>query len=105
MELNWQSKYSLFLIYDKEVPTYLLDNRGTSHVVHWAGLVIQTPHESALYQTRKLPSRIYVSGRSKGSPSAMSDLGTMQWITHVNGESVQTLQDFVAVVKHLEDNA
>jgi S1-C subfamily serine protease len=86
------------------IPTYILDPIGTSHVVFWAGAVLQDPHTAALYQTRKLPSRIYVSGRSKGSPAAMYNLSATQWITHVNDVKVVTLQDFVLQVSTLPDN-
>ncbi|KND01283.1 uncharacterized protein SPPG_03093 [Spizellomyces punctatus DAOM BR117] len=87
-----------------KVPTTEFDNEGTKRIVFWAGAVLHEPHRAALQQSKKLPSRIYVSGRAKGSPSYMYGIVPTQWITAVNGRKVTTLDDFVDAVKGLPDN-
>jgi S1-C subfamily serine protease len=62
------------------------------------------PHQAALMQSKSLPSRIYVTGRAKGSPAYMYQLTPTNWITHINGNAVATLDDFIAAVKGLPDN-
>ena len=62
------------------------------------------PHRAVLQQSTTLPSRIYVSGRAKGSPAYMYGIVPTQWITGVNGKKVQTLDEFVEAVKDLKDN-
>ncbi|KAJ3212064.1 hypothetical protein HDU82_004032 [Entophlyctis luteolus] len=62
------------------------------------------PHRAVLHQSKSLPSRVYVSGRSKGSPSYMYGLGQTQWVTHVNGVSTPDLESFFACVSQLADN-
>ncbi|KAI8615684.1 trypsin-like cysteine/serine peptidase domain-containing protein [Chytriomyces sp. MP71] len=86
------------------VPTELLDGEGTSKVVVWAGAVFQEPHRAVLHQSNTLPSRVYVSGRSKGSPSYMYGLGQTQWVTHVNSTKTTTLDAFLKAVSKLPDN-
>lgn len=62
------------------------------------------PHKAVLQQSKKLPSRIYIQARSKGSPAYMYGLVPTYWITHINSKQVQTLDDLVAAVKDIEDN-
>ncbi|RUS28660.1 PDZ-like domain-containing protein, partial [Jimgerdemannia flammicorona] len=54
-----------------KVPTSPVSGDGTSRVVMWAGAALQEPHKAVLQQSKTLPSRIYVSARSKGSPAYM----------------------------------
>ncbi|RKO89366.1 hypothetical protein BDK51DRAFT_20293, partial [Blyttiomyces helicus] len=85
-------------------PTTKLDNESTKRIVVWAGAILQEPHRAVLQQSKHLPSRVYVSARSKGSPSYMYGIVPTQWITAVNGQTIKTLQDFVDAVKGLPDN-
>jgi hypothetical protein len=77
------------------VPTSPVNGEGTGRLVFWAGAVMQEPHKAVLQQSKALPSRIYVSARSRGSPAYMYGLAPTIWITHINGTRVHTLDDFV----------
>ncbi|KAJ3292893.1 hypothetical protein HK104_004931 [Borealophlyctis nickersoniae] len=103
------TEVDMIILRDKQelalkVPTTILHSEETKRIVLWAGAVLQEPHRAVLQQSKTLPSRIYVAGRAKGSPSYMYGIVPTQWITAVNGKTVQTLQDFVDAVRGLPDN-
>ncbi|KAI9336979.1 trypsin-like cysteine/serine peptidase domain-containing protein [Obelidium mucronatum] len=107
--LEWPESVEVVLLRGKvemtvRVPTEYLDGEGTSRVVIWAGAIFQEPHRAVLHQSNTLPSRVYVSGRSKGSPSFMYGLGQTQWVTHINNTPTPDLEAFLAAVSELEDN-
>jgi S1-C subfamily serine protease len=107
---DWGESVTMHILRKKQemtvqVPMEELDGAGeTSRIVVWAGAVFQEPHKAVLQQIRKLPSRVYVSARSKGSPSYMYGLAPTQFITHINGKPTQTLTEFLDAVKTLPDN-
>ncbi|KAI8814260.1 hypothetical protein BJ742DRAFT_672031 [Cladochytrium replicatum] len=88
-----------------DVPTTEMSGQGTDRVVFWAGALIQAPHKAVLQQSKKLPSHVYISGRSKGSPAYMYGITSTQFITHINGKATHTLDEFVKAVEGLPDNA
>ncbi|KAJ3142033.1 hypothetical protein HK100_003551 [Physocladia obscura] len=109
VSMDWADHVDVVLLRGKEevkvqVPTELLDGEGTSRVVVWAGAVFQEPHRAVLHQSNTLPSRVYVSGRSMGSPSFMYGLGQTQWVTNINGVPTPDLESFLAEVSKLDDN-
>ena len=98
------------------VPSSILDGECTKRIVCWAGAILHgiftlqnefmislAPHRAVKQQSHSLLSGIYVSCRSKGSPSYMYGLGPTQWITHVNGVKTVDLDDFLAQVKKCKD--
>ncbi|KAI9485978.1 MAG: trypsin-like cysteine/serine peptidase domain-containing protein [Benjaminiella poitrasii] len=87
-----------------KVKTSPVSGDGTSRVVFWAGATLQEPHKAVLQQSNTLPSRIYISSRSKGSPAYMYGLVPTMWITHINSKQVVTLDDLIRAVKDIEDN-
>lgn len=87
-----------------KVKTSPVSGDGTSRVVFWAGAALHEPHKAVLQQSKTLPSQIYISARSKGSPAYMYGLVPTMWITHINSKQVVTLDDLVAAVKGAEDN-
>ncbi|KAG0260597.1 hypothetical protein DFQ27_003445 [Actinomortierella ambigua] len=87
------------------VPTELVDGKGTSRVVFWAGAMLHEPHKAVLQQSKTLPSRVYVSARSKGSPSYMYGMVPTMWITHINGTPTPSLDAFLKAVRHCPDNS
>ncbi|KAI9008742.1 trypsin-like cysteine/serine peptidase domain-containing protein [Phycomyces nitens] len=87
-----------------KVKTDVMSGDGTSRVVYWAGAALHEPHKAVLQQSKTLPSRIYISARSKGSPSYMYGLVPTMWITHINSKQVETLDDFISAVKDIADN-
>ncbi|KAI8047710.1 trypsin-like cysteine/serine peptidase domain-containing protein [Gilbertella persicaria] len=93
-----------------KVKTSPVSGDGTSRVVFWAGAALHgkagycITHKAVLQQSKTLPSRIYISARSKGSPAYMYGLVPTMWITHINGKQVVTLDDLICAVKHIQDN-
>jgi hypothetical protein len=57
-----------------------------------------------LQQSKTLPSRVYISARSRGSPSYMYGMTPTMWITHVNGKPTPDLDAFLAAVRVCPDN-
>lgn len=106
---SWPEEVEMVIIRKKElltlkVPTTALDGEGTKKCVSWAGVLLQEPHKAVLQQSKHLPSRVYVSGRSKGSPGYLYGFAPTQWITGVNGKKTSTLEEFLEAVKDIEDN-
>ncbi|KAH6578173.1 hypothetical protein BASA60_003769 [Batrachochytrium salamandrivorans] len=89
---------------DLNVPTDEMDGESTKHLVIWAGAILQEPHKSILQQSKTSPSRVYVTGRVKGSPAYTYGITPTQWLTHVNGIPTNTLSEFAQAVKTLPDN-
>lgn len=87
-----------------KVKTSLESGDGTSRIVFWAGAMLTEPHKAVLQQSKSLPSRIYISSRSKGSPAYMYGLAPTMWITHINSVKVETLDDLIDAVKNTLDN-
>ncbi|KAJ1949479.1 hypothetical protein EC988_004754, partial [Linderina pennispora] len=78
--------------------------QGTNRLVFWAGATLQAPHKAALQQSRKVPSGVYTTARSAGSPAYMYGLSPTMWITHVNGQLTPDLDSFIAAVRACSDN-
>lgn len=105
----WGKTLELVVLRDKEelklqVPTVDTDGEGTDKIVFWAGALIQSPHKAVMQQSKKIPSKVYISARSKGSPAFQYDLQPTNFIVAVNDKQTDTLEDFVAAVKGLPDN-
>jgi S1-C subfamily serine protease len=83
------------------VPTEDLE---TSRAVIFCGAVLQKPHHAVRQQISKLHSEIYVSARSRGSPSYQYGLAPTNFITAVNGVETKDLDSFVREVNKIEDN-
>ena len=87
-----------------KVKTSPVSGAGTKRVVFWGGAALQEPHKAVLQQSKTLPSQIYISARSKGSPAYMYGLVPTNWITHINSAQVVTLDDLINAVKDIPDN-
>ncbi|KAI8641222.1 trypsin-like cysteine/serine peptidase domain-containing protein [Parasitella parasitica] len=87
-----------------KVKTSPVSGDGTSRVIFWAGAALHEPHKAVLQQSKTLPTQIYISARSKGSPAYMYGLVPTMWITHINSKKVVTLDDLIVAVKDAEDN-
>ncbi|KAI9599351.1 trypsin-like cysteine/serine peptidase domain-containing protein [Syncephalis fuscata] len=87
-----------------QVPTTPVDGEDVRRVLSWAGAMIQEPHKAVLQQSKKLPSRVYISARSRGSPAYMYGMVPTMWITHVNGQATPDVDAFLAVVRTCPDN-
>ncbi|KAG0308753.1 hypothetical protein BGZ97_013267, partial [Linnemannia gamsii] len=87
------------------VPTEPISGQGTNRLVIWAGAMMHEPHKAVLQQSKTLPSRVYVSARSKGSPSYMYGMVPTMWITHINGTPTPDLDSLLIAVKKCQDNS
>ena len=86
------------------VPTIPTSDIETSRAVIFCGAVLQRPHHAVRQQISKLHSEIYVSARSRGSPSYQYGLAPTNFITAVNGVETKDLDTFVREVKKIPDN-
>lgn len=86
------------------VPTIPTTDLNTSHAVLFCGAVLHRPHHAVRQQISKLHSEVYVSARSRGSPSYMYGLAPTNFITAVNGVKTPTLKEFLAEVSKIPDN-
>lgn len=86
------------------IPTVPTVDLETSRAVIFCGAVLQKPHHAVRQQISKLHSEIYVSARSRGSPSYQYGLAPTNFITAVNGVETRDLDAFVEEVSKIEDN-
>ncbi|PIG78992.1 nuclear serine protease HtrA2/Nma111 [Aspergillus arachidicola] len=87
-----------------QVPTVPTADLETDRAVVFCGAVLQKPHHAVRQQISKLHSEIYVSARSRGSPSYQYGLSPTNFITAVNGVPTPDLDRFVKEVSKIPDN-
>lgn len=76
----------------------------TDRVVFWSGCALQNAHHGVRQTINKLPSGVYCTTISNGSPGRFYAVGITNFITHVNEIPTETLEDFLRVVKEVKDN-
>ncbi|CAK7208512.1 hypothetical protein SBRCBS47491_000117 [Sporothrix bragantina] len=86
------------------LPTVAADDHETDRAVSFCGAVLHRPHHGVRQQISKLFSEVYVSARTRGSPSYQYGLAPTNFITHVNGTPTPDLDAFLAAVKQIPDN-
>ncbi|CDK29684.1 unnamed protein product [Kuraishia capsulata CBS 1993] len=91
-------------IIDVVVESEPLDSFNTNQVVFWAGACIQAPHHGVRQLMRNIPSGVYCSASTSGSPSRQYVIGITNFITHVNEQPTPDLDSFLKVVRTVEDN-
>ncbi|CAK7564382.1 MAG: hypothetical protein SEPTF4163_002271 [Sporothrix epigloea] len=84
--------------------TVAADDHETDRAVSFCGAVLHRPHHGVRQQISKLFSEVYVSARTRGSPSYQYGLAPTNFITHVNGTPTPDLDAFLAAVKQIPDN-
>ncbi|ERT01594.1 Pro-apoptotic serine protease NMA111 [Sporothrix schenckii ATCC 58251] len=84
--------------------TVAADDHETDRAVSFCGAVLHRPHHAVRQQISKLFSEVYVSARTRGSPSYQYGLAPTNFITHVNGKPTPDLDAFLAAVKQIPDN-
>ncbi|GMM37991.1 Nma111 protein [Saccharomycopsis crataegensis] len=77
---------------------------SSDHYVAWSGANIQEPHHSVRQELKNLPSRVYVSHTSSGSPAQQYGIAPTNFITHVNEIATPTLKEFMEQIKKIPDN-
>ncbi|RDH38364.1 trypsin-like serine protease [Aspergillus welwitschiae] len=87
-----------------QVPTVPTEDLETDRAVVFCGAVLQKPHHAVRQQISKLHSEVYVSARSRGSPSYQYGLAPTNFITAVNGVPTPNLDRFSEEVSKIPDN-
>ncbi|CAN3375485.1 hypothetical protein DIURU_005224 [Diutina rugosa] len=87
-----------------EVDTVDTHDLNTSKLVSWSGASLQAPHYAVRELMDKVPSEIYCTRMSTGSPAHQYGVATTSFITHVNDVATHDLDEFVAVVREIPDN-
>ncbi|KAI1353719.1 Pro-apoptotic serine protease NMA111 [Xylaria sp. FL0043] len=87
-----------------KVPTVTLDDVETEHAISFCGAILHVPHLAVRQQISQLHSEVYVSARSRGSPSYQYGLAPTNFITHVNGKPTPDLKTFLETVVKIPDN-
>lgn len=86
------------------VPTVSADDLETDRAVSFCGAVLHMPHHAVRQQISKLHSEVYVSARTRGSPSYQYGLAPTNFITAVNGVQTPDLEAFIKEVVKIPDN-
>lgn len=86
------------------LPTVAADDVETDRAVSFCGAILHTPHHAVRQQISKLFSEVYVSARTRGSPSYQYGLAPTNFITHVNNKPTPDLETFLAAVVKIPDN-
>lgn len=87
-----------------DVPTIPTTDLDTTHALVFCGAVIHRPHHAVRQQISKLHSEVYVSARTRGSPSYQYGLAPTNFITAVNSVPTPTLTTFLNEVNKIPDN-
>ena len=87
-----------------KVPTIPTEDLETDRAVIFCGAVLHRPHHAVRQQISKLHSDVYVSARTRGSPSYQYGLAPTNFITAVNDSPTPTLTEFLTAVNHIPDN-
>ncbi|KAH3686326.1 hypothetical protein WICPIJ_002688 [Wickerhamomyces pijperi] len=87
-----------------DITTPTTQPRSTDHLVFWGGAVLQTPHHAVRQSMTNLPSQVYVTSRSRGSPAKFYGISSTNFVTHLNGIPTPTLEEFVKVARSIPDN-
>ncbi|MCJ1322083.1 hypothetical protein MMC15_007428 [Xylographa vitiligo] len=86
------------------VPTIPTTDLHTTHALIFCGAVLHRPHHAVRQQISKLHSDVYVSARTRGSPSYQYGLAPTNFITAVNSIPTPTLDAFLKEVSKIPDN-
>ena len=87
-----------------KVPTIPTEDLETDRAVIFCGAVLHRPHHAVRQQISKLHSEVYVSARTRGSPSYQYGLAPTNFITAVNDIRTPTLTQFLDAVNQIPDN-
>ena len=87
-----------------KVATIPTEDLETDRAVIFCGAVLHRPHHAVRQQISKLHSEVYVSARSRGSPSYQYGLAPTNFITGVNDSSTPNLTKLLEVVNAIPNN-
>lgn len=87
-----------------KVNTVSAEGLETDRAISFCGAVIHRPHHAVRQAISKLHSEVYVSARTRGSPSYQYGLAPTNFITAVNGVDTPDLETFIKEVVKIPDN-
>lgn len=87
-----------------QTPTLPTTDLETTHAVVFCGAILHRPHHAVRQQISELHSEVYVSARTRGSPSYQYGLAPTNFITAVNDVPTPTLKAFLGEVTLIKDN-
>jgi len=82
-----------------------LNGVGTQRLVSWSGAHFQEPHQEIGYMKGVHFPGVYVAGTEQGSPALWDGLYRNRFVTHIDGEPVENLDDFVELIGKKEQDA
>lgn len=92
-------------VHSKTLTTTLLNGQDIEQVFYWSGLYLHSPHRAAQQQGNVGDDGVYVASYSYGSPATRYGLFAMQRIVEIDGQPINTTNDFVKAVKGKEHQA
>ena len=75
-----------------------LSGVGTDRLVSWAGAHFQEPHHEIAYLKGVHFPGVYIAGTEQGSPALWDGLYRNRYVTHVDGERVDDLDEFLSLI-------
>ncbi|KAK6860912.1 nuclear serine protease [Apiospora arundinis] len=82
-----------------EVVTFPAEDLEKTRVISWCGAIIHAPYYAVYQEVRKLPSKVYISSHSLGSPSAFHNLEPTNFIVQVNNTPTPDLSTFMEAIE------
>ncbi len=76
----------------------MLSGVGTQRIVSWAGAHFQKPHQEIGYLKGVHFPGVYIAETEQGSPALWDGLYRNRFVTHVDGEPVEDLDGFLALI-------
>ncbi|KAJ2236470.1 hypothetical protein H4R99_000814 [Coemansia sp. RSA 1722] len=87
------------------LPTTGLSGINTRHVVCWAGGFMQKPWKRVLERANRIPSDVYTYTSFSGSPVNAELSETSTFVTAIDEQPVQTLDDAVRIIQALKNES
>ena len=81
-----------------------LNGVGTQRLVSWAGAHFQAPHAEIGYLKGVTFPGVYIAGTEQGSPALWDGLYRNRFVTHIDGEPVEDLDGFLALISKKEQD-
>jgi pro-apoptotic serine protease NMA111 len=82
-----------------QIQTNLLSGTDIDQVFFWSGLYLHAPHRAAQLQGNVSAKGVYVASYQFGSPATRYGMYAMRRIIEIDGQAIETTDDFVTAVK------
>jgi len=87
------------VVIDVQLTPSTLSGIGTQRLVSWAGAHFQKPHQEIGYLKGVHFPGVYIAETEQGSPALWDGLYRNRFVTHVDGEVVEDLDGFLALIE------